>query len=385
MNINIALSTVFYIMVFVFPGIIFRKFYFRGNFTSQFSKGNLFERFIITLFFSIISLTLCIGLIYLLRYVFEIRFLNSVSHKTIINILNDIKKENIPSDIKNNALDFLMLMSLVYIISLLLGATLHSLVVKFKLDIAFRMLRFDHPWHYIVYGKTNSQIKDKKYLHTNIDILINNGYKTKLYSGFLLDMIIHDETKEIKHILVQNCHEYKFKEKNITNTNTIATYFPKGVERKSIKGHIMCFPKENIINFNLTHVTIDKDYKQLKKSLSAIITILFFILLIYIVISPWMENVFFDIDKTSFFKKIIFSITSIILLSISYGQINDLLNKEKSVEREESTLPAAILFFGMFLNPFLWSIGIGYWLYYIIIVFLTTLICVILESRLNKK
>lgn len=372
-------------MVFVFPGIIFRKFYFRGNFTSQFSKGNLFERFIITLFFSIISLTLCIGFIYFLRHVFKIDFLSSVSHETIINTLNDIKQENIPLNIKENASEFIMLMGLVYSISLVLGATLHTIVVKLRLDIIFRLLRFDHPWHYIVNGKTNKQIKNKKYLSTNIDILINDGYKTKLYSGFLLDMIIDHGTKEIKHILVQNCQEYKFKDKNITNANTLSTYLPNSIEKKSIKGHIMCFPKENIINFNLTHVTIEKDYKISKKILSffsAILTILFFVSLIYVVISPWIENMLFKISSIP--RKIVFSITSIILLSIAYGELNGLLEIKKPSKIKEFTLPASILFFGMFLNPLIWAIGYSSWLNHLSIVAATTIVSFIIEIIFNN-
>lgn len=95
MNFNIVLSTIFYVMIFIFPGIIFRKFYFRGSFTSQFSKGNLFERFTLTMFFSIISALLSVSVLILLRYLFDVRFLGSVSYKTIIDVFNDIKKEHL--------------------------------------------------------------------------------------------------------------------------------------------------------------------------------------------------------------------------------------------------------------------------------------------------
>lgn len=44
MDINIALSTIVYISIFLFPGILFRKFLFIGVDNKQFYTGHLFER-----------------------------------------------------------------------------------------------------------------------------------------------------------------------------------------------------------------------------------------------------------------------------------------------------------------------------------------------------
>ena len=44
MEFNIALNTIVYLMVFIFPGMIFRKFYYIREYSKEFDKGNLFER-----------------------------------------------------------------------------------------------------------------------------------------------------------------------------------------------------------------------------------------------------------------------------------------------------------------------------------------------------
>lgn len=370
MNINIALSTVFYIMIFIFPGIIFRKFYFRGNFTRQFSQGNIFERFILTLFFSIVSITLSVGVILFFRYILEIRFLNSVSYKTIINILNNIKAEKIPDEFKTNAFDFLVLASLIYAISAFLGALLHSLVVIFKLDIIFPIFRFNHPWHYIVTGKTMEKIKDKKYLYTNVDVLINDGYKNTMFSGVLYDILLEKGTNKVESILVKDCYKYHFPEEN-----------SKEYEKKLIPGSVMCFSRENIVNFNLTHVIRDKDYRNIKILFQLLSQFLFFFLVIYVILSPWMdtEYLFFDLKIYSILKKITFTISSVFILSILYGNISEYFFDEttaKNKENKANNWVDTIVFLDGLASIFLWSIGMYKWWVTFIVFFSVLFICV---------
>ncbi len=370
MNINIALSTVFYIMIFIFPGIIFRKFYFRGNFTRQFSQGNIFERFILTLFFSIVSITLSVGVILFFRYILEIRFLNSVSYKTIINILNNIKAEKIPDEFKTNAFDFLVLASLIYAISAFLGALLHSLVVIFKLDIIFPIFRFNHPWHYIVTGKTMEKIKDKKYLYTNVDVLINDGYKNTMFSGVLYDILLEKGTNKAESILVKDCYKYHFPEEN-----------SKEYEKKLIPGSVMCFSRENIVNFNLTHVIRDKDYRNIKILFQLLSQFLFFFLVIYVILSNWMdtEYLFFDLKIYSILKKITFTISSVFILSILYGNISEYFFDEttaKNKENKANNWVDTIVFLDGLASIFLWSIGMYKWWVTFIVFFSVLFICV---------
>ena len=58
MNINIAFSTIIYIMVFLFPGILFRRAFFSGDFNKQFESGNAFERILWNMLVSMIMLVM---------------------------------------------------------------------------------------------------------------------------------------------------------------------------------------------------------------------------------------------------------------------------------------------------------------------------------------
>ena len=374
MNIDIALNTIFYIAIFIFPGIIFRKFYFRGNFTHQFSQGNLFERFIMTIFFSLVSILLSIGIILFFRYL-GVDFLGAISYDTIIKTFNDIKKNEIPQDFRSNAFHFLTLMSLIYIISLLMGAILHSFVIKLGLDIRYPIFRFNHPWYYITNGKTIKEISSQKYLYTNIDILINDGYKKVMFSGVLLDILQNPLNNNIEHILVKNCYKYNFKDKDNSTQ----------YDKKYISGNVMCFSKDNIINFNLTHITRDKNYKVLKYYILFIITLIFFGVLVFVCIFPWMENVFSNsFEIKGIFKKIVFTFSSIVISSLIYGVIYSYLYDEKRNKNKEKKTNG-ILYFITFIAALLWSIGIVTKWYYIPIVnFILIVVLAILEIIKTK-
>ena len=90
MEFNIALNTIVYITIFIFPGIIFRKFYYIREYSKEFDKGNLFERFVGTIFASVIIL--CISF---LGYNFIIdtlqkELLPHISYNTIQDIHQNI-------------------------------------------------------------------------------------------------------------------------------------------------------------------------------------------------------------------------------------------------------------------------------------------------------
>ena len=52
---ELALSSIFLIVVVLFPGLIFRRFYYSGKFTKQFLKGEWSERIVTSIFWGIFS------------------------------------------------------------------------------------------------------------------------------------------------------------------------------------------------------------------------------------------------------------------------------------------------------------------------------------------
>lgn len=394
MNLNIGLSSIFYIMVFIFPGVLFRKFYFLDNSKNHYAQGNLFERFILAITFSIISIILSIGIILFFRKIVGIDFLSSVSLDTVRNTFEHIKKNEIPRDIKKNAIGFFILISLIYAISSFLGFALRHLVVKLRLDISISWLRYNHIWNYVSEGKIIDDIKNNKHLYTNIDLLINDGYKKVMYSGVLLDIFV-DKDEKIDYILVEKCFKYKFHDKKkIEGTEEIKGNKEKpSYEKQYIKGNLMCFKKENIINFNLEHITREKDYKIFKNIVIWILTILFLAGLLFVVISPWIKEMFFEIN--GILRKIVFIIFSVSLLSFVYGFILDEI-KDEGVESEDAENEGPIIndwisfffFFLFLLIPILWAINVyKWWMIFILwgIAFISLLLTVLIYVRFRKN
>ena len=95
---NVALNTIFYIMIFIFPGILFRKFYFGGDFNKQFQQGNLMERFLWTVFFSVIIISLCVlSFIYLENHT-NFKIANYLTYDTIKDLFESLSNNKLPEE-----------------------------------------------------------------------------------------------------------------------------------------------------------------------------------------------------------------------------------------------------------------------------------------------
>ena len=95
MEFNIALNTIVYLMIFLFPGIIFRKFLFIREYSKEFDKGNLFERFIWTILTSIGILIVTFSIFLILKNILNLDLLTSISYKTIWNTFNDLSNNKL--------------------------------------------------------------------------------------------------------------------------------------------------------------------------------------------------------------------------------------------------------------------------------------------------
>ena len=97
MEFNIALNTIVYLMIFLFPGVIFRKFLFIREYSKEFDKGNLFERFIWTILTSIAILITTFSIFLFLKNILQLDLLPSISYKTIWNTFNDLSNNKLPN------------------------------------------------------------------------------------------------------------------------------------------------------------------------------------------------------------------------------------------------------------------------------------------------
>lgn len=260
MDFNIALSTIVYLMIFIFPGILFRKFYFRGEFTKQFHQGNLMERFIWTIFFSILCLIVCFFIFYFFRYIFNWKLLPSISYDSIKDVFGLLKSNELPDKktFKSVYFDFGVLIASVYLLSSFFGLLSHSIIIGSNWDVKYNIFRFRNYWYYLIKGKTEEN-QSKKHLFTIADVLVSDGSSNKiLYRGRVHDYYINNLSNELESIILKDTIRYK---RNILENGETE------IIEKTIPGNLFCIQKDRVININLSHIVRDKDYTRFKQTI----------------------------------------------------------------------------------------------------------------------
>ncbi|KAF2335460.1 hypothetical protein [Flavobacterium daemonense] len=314
---EIALNSFVLFLLFIFPGIVFRRFYYVGEFSKQFNSGNWINTIYISLvpglIIQIISYFAFVNLINANLSFNNFEFINSIYKK--------IKKDSLPKELFNFELlswIFLYLFTTVFI-SFIIAQICWKVVRTFNLDIQFSTLRFNNYWHYYLSGESlkfkdfKGLLPDKSLIValTEADVLVDVGNDgTKLYKGLIRQHTICKNSGDLKAIYLTDVRRYR---KNFENNS---------VEIKDVPGHIMILPAEKIININLTYITRHK--KQTNYS-ALILGILNLIILAFLMFNP--SNIF--LRNTTLFGDIIGRIWLFLEWLIIGTFFDTLLNSKK--------------------------------------------------------
>lgn len=356
---NIALNTIFYISIFIFPGLLFRKFYFGGDFTKQFNQGNLMERFLWTLFFSIGIITFSILSLILLAKYSNLRIQEYISYENIKHLFEKLSVNQLPE--KKDITDYtniIYLILLLYFISGVLGFFSYKVIRTTNFDSSIPLFKFKNYWHYIIKSKRINGNKNSKnkYLYTNADVLIEANGKTELYSGYVHNYFTDPITNKLDCIVLKNAYKYVSVEndkkqdielsiKNKENTfERHKIYNSKTIYKKYIPGDVLTLFNDRIVNINLTYVEQVLNLNARRKSS---INIFFYILNVIIILSPWL----FRFELTATIKrKILISFICYSLLNLIRKYLFELLKlTDKKTDHQNFFL--GILFFTI---PLLW-------------------------------
>jgi len=247
---DVALNSLLIFFLFVFPGIIFRRFYYVGEFSKQYNSNNWANTFYISLipgfFIQFISCFLFLNYVYKNPIKFEFIFVNSIYHK--------LKSDDLPSELFDiNLLKWIIIyLSITIIISFVLAQVCWKTVRFLDLDKKFSALRFDNYWHYYLSGESlkfkefRSILPDCNVILTEADVLVDIGNEgTKLYKGFIRQHTICKTTGDLKAIYLTNVRRYR---KDLP---------PNDI--KIVPGHIMLIPAQKIININMTYITVARN------------------------------------------------------------------------------------------------------------------------------
>lgn len=373
MEFNIALNTIVYLMIFLFPGIIFRKFLFIREYSKEFDKGNLFERFIWTILTSIGILIVTFSIFLILKNILNLDLLPSISYKTIWNTFNDLSNNKLPNPNEKLPLKdrdvykhFFFLMVSIYFLSAILGMISYW-ITRTTFVKSIGILKYLNYWQDLVKGTFISNNDDTlTYAYTTADVLTEQNDTTKLYSGRVINYYLDIQTNQLQTIVLSDTKRYK-------------RLNDGSYEIKNIPGHNFIIEKERILNINFTYIYESKDENKVYKWIYRIINIIFTLLFIGVISTMFFSNIY--IYTSTFLRKSAFVICGVLLILL----LNNIVKKVLS--GQWSTFKATNLYYLIFfLIPYIWLFNFLNWYWVLSIEFgVLILISALLPENQTKR
>lgn len=366
---NLTIGFIAFFVSIVIPGLLFRRFYFYGEFSKQF---NTKDPVLHSIFFSIIPGILLQLLCFILYY--KILGFNS-TFLDIFTIFRDVTsdgtletKKVTENFINNHITTYFFYTVFVFLFSILVGYITSRTLRWLKWDRKYKLFRFKNQWWYIFSGEVLSMKKFKEAHRvsfnkienlqydvstTYADILVNiKDDIRELYTGYVVDYDLKSEdTTQLDKIYLLDTYRYKRKPKNndIDENNDAPTR-----DRKKIPGDLFILSADNIININLTYLPSKekKVDKQKKKKilyawivLTYLICTLFFLLLHFIYKNIGLEDTMFEryMENTNFFEKALTYLFVNQFLSL-FAPIGDKINLSYNLKIILTRAGIAVLF-----------------------------------------
>ena len=246
---DISLGFVVVLTLILFPGLIFRRLYFYGEFSKQFNSGNNL--------LVLIALASIPGIVILTStYWFYDSFFTKIELGEIIDKFKDInssdfrfekeKVTDLETLIREKAAPFL---GFLYLISIMFGLVSGRFIRISRIDTKFKLLRFKNYWFYLFNGQHTGfkkmrhlKEKNKKHLFTKADILIDSGSKPLLYSGIVVDYELDSNDSTIlSKVMLEKAERYSLRENQRVPVQ--------------IPGQILIVDCSAIKNINLTYIS----------------------------------------------------------------------------------------------------------------------------------
>lgn len=309
---NLTLGFIAFFIAIVIPGILFRRFFFYGEFSKQF---NTKDPVLHSIFFSIIPgivIQLVCFTIYAATLGFDIRF------SDIFTIFRDFTSDSAQDTdqvtqnfINNDITTFFIYTVCVFAFAALIGFALSRFIRIRKWDMKYKLFRFQNQWYYVFSGEVlnmkkfedahryslnNNKTFEQDTFMTYADILLSvSADKKELYTGYVVDYdLMSDDITQLDKIYLIDTHRYKRKEiKHDENGDEIIDpneeNTSKSRNRIKVPGDIFVLNARNIVNLNLTYVPSskkkqDKEKKRIEKAKNRIKTVQKVYLLILLIV-----------------------------------------------------------------------------------------------------
>lgn len=359
MDINIALSTIVYISIFLFPGILFRKFLFIGVDNKQFYTGHLFERFLWTIFFSFIVLFVSYLIFTISKSFFPLT--EAISYDTIKEAFTTLSRNDFPleEEFDDQYKNLIVLLFFIYLLSAALGyfTRVISSIGVIKSTGIFRRHNY---WEDLIKGfrhNKSQKISDRlTYGYTKADVLIKlTDIETKLYSGIVKDYFICSDNNNLQEIVLVKTNRYSNKKPT------------------TIPGDNFIIPSANILNMNFTYVYEKKDDNKLYSLVQKTIDVIYGIAIIGIIVYLFAS----DTLLPSVFNKTVFLIASIGIITVLKESLKHLLTKQFSKFKLQYVYRAIFN-----ILPLLWIFEV---ISFLLLIVFEVLALVIIAALMTKK
>lgn len=389
-------------MVFLFPGVLFRRAFFSGKFKKHFDSGNPLERVLWNILFSVLCIISFCIIIYFINVISPVKIEFELNNQEILDSFTCIYENKFPTALSSveNVNNSIKLLLSIYCFSVLIGYFFNKIIFYLGLEKRFTIFKFQDNWQYLTnsnkHNNSNHSVGDLHY--TKVDIKTSNQ---ELFTGKLHE-ISYDKEGKIDAITIQEA--YKFYKcnvneeqkkieyiKEITNENDphIIIHIDNDndfVYRKRIKGNLFTVFNNEIENMSITYIKISDFYEKFQKISKKIFSIIFLIIVIIsISYAIWDFQI---IEFKNQLRRIIFCITFPFVFGLSAISITAILNvkllktdNKKYLNEVKDTIVILIIF----LIPYLYIFSIIKTSYSILIFTGYFLLCGALISKKEKE
>jgi hypothetical protein len=271
---EVALSSILLIVVVLFPGLIFRRFYYWSKFTKQFVKGEWSERIVTSIFWGIFSQMITLLLISYILPILQIKLLEKdIVENDIIEKIRTFSFATMDIE-KDRILLFFILGYILFsiLVAGLLGLILYKFVRWFEIDIRIEAFRYSNQWHYIFQGEVPKS--KKKVLFPWVDVTLTTQQedgKQKMIQGVLKDYQINATTGDLEYLYLEQAQRYSHTQKDF----------------KRILSDVFVVPFGNVVDMNIRYKYKEKkDYTNIYRGI--IITAILASYLFYFSY-PWLR------------------------------------------------------------------------------------------------
>ncbi|HEY4323114.1 MAG TPA: hypothetical protein VGN20_03990 [Mucilaginibacter sp.] len=270
-----TISSIIIVVWLIFPGVVFKRFYFQGQFTKQFGVGLFADRLITSIFWGI-----PVQIATFLIYSRVLNFTFTGIEKNIQEFYEQLSENKFPL-ISYSTLEYILgyLVCLI-ITAATLGGICHRIVRIFKVDLKWPVFRFNNHWHYYFRGevlntKEFKALKTGKWHTTIVDVVINDGTEgNKMIKGYLTQYTISHKTGDLESLYLTDTMRYSKSQKQYVR----------------VPGDCFVVLYEHVIDMNLLYNQI-KPNLNVRQIIRVIFNIVGFLAFIYILIFPWYLNI----------------------------------------------------------------------------------------------